>query len=328
VKRPPEPAGEPDVAPAGRGTGQEVVRLRERFSSTFTTGKPGEYRSEVETGPVHFKDDAEKWQKIDRSLRKQPDGRFGNQGGNDFTVTAASDNSDRSLARLETAAGESVSFALQGARPGGASPDPRTGDQDIVYRSIMPHVDLRLTSLAEGVKEVLVLRSAKAPTRYVFPLTLDGLTAELDAEGSVLFRNGDGEVAFTTPRPWMVDSVNGPDEPGAISTDASYALVDVPGGGQALEVSISPSWLADPARVFPVEVDPSVQHTGNPAYFYTDATYRKSNTTTADTASSYLYTGRSTSEQYRSFLQFSGGKLTPGDGKHYISDATLGVYQY
>lgn len=293
---------EAEPAPGGRGTGEELPDLRERFSTTFTTDKPGVYRTETEAGPVHFKDSAGGWQRIDRSLRPSPDGRFGNGGRNDFTVSAASRNEDRALARLETKTGESVSWMVEGARPGGASPDPRSGEQDVVYRSILPHVDLRLTSLDEGVKEVLVLRSAKAPSRFVFPLTLQGLTAELDENGSVLYRNVAGEVAFTTPRPWMVDSVNGPDVPGAVSTDAQYRLIDV-AGGQALEVTVSQAWLSDPARVFPVEVDPTI--TGNPAYFYEDTYYRSSNRTTSDSKSPWLYTGGTSSEQFKAYLQFS-----------------------
>lgn len=317
------------VAPAAPAAapGEEVVALRERFSETFATDDPSRFETKISAAPMHFKEGAG-WAKIERNLRPAPGGRFDNGRRNDFVLSVASSQQDRQLARLEAKAGEAVAFAVEGARPGSASPDPTSAGQHVTYRSVLPHVDLQLTSLAQSLKEVLVLQSAKAPTRFVFPLTLEGLTARIDETGQVLYVNGAGETLFTTPRPWMTDSLLGPDRAGATSTEAAYRLIDQPGGGTALELTISPQWLNDPARVFPVKVDPTYAFQ---AFRYQDTYYAQNNTTNALTYEPYLWTGvyhGNTSYKNRAYLQFGeGSKITPGDGKHYVNSATFHAWQ-
>jgi hypothetical protein len=159
-------AAEPDRAAGSAGTGasapeaevlpapgSEVVELRERQSATYATDKPGVFESKVYSGPVHFKD-GERWERIDRTLRPQGS-RFGNSGRNDFDLSVGADHRDRELVRFDSKRGHSVAYSMEGARPGAASPDPQGGEQRIVYRSIQPHVDLQLRSLAHSVEEVL-----------------------------------------------------------------------------------------------------------------------------------------------------------------------------
>lgn len=293
-----------------------MVAARNRYSATYKTETAGQYRTDLSAGPVHYRD-GEGWEKIDASLRQRPDGRFGNGGRNEFGLSVAPDNRDRQLTRMETKSGRAVGFALEGARPGGASPDPQTGAETIVYRSILPHVDLRLSSLADGLKEILVLQSAQAPTRYVFPLTTDGLRAELDDQGQVLYRDAAGAVVFVTPRPWMEDSANGPDLPGATSYEAAFRLLDTAEGGQALELTISEAWLKDPSRVFPALVDPTIYNTE--PYFDTDTYYYKANTTNASTANTALRAGASGSDHYRAFLMFNGRGGTRRTGRRHAA---------
>lgn len=328
----PSPIAEPVAAPTGQVSdppampGAEVVGLRERFSETFATEKASEYETVTSPSPVHFKDGGGGWQKIERGLRPQAGRRFGNEGRNDFGLSVAGDHTDRQLARIESKAGQAVGFGLEGARPGAASPDPASDGQDIVYRSILPHVDLRLSSLADGLKEVLILRSAKAPTRYVFPMRLEGLTAELQ-DRAVLFRDEAGTEVFRTTPPTMMDSSGGPHAPGTGSLALDYRLIEQPDGAQALELTLSPEWLADPARVFPVQVDPTVNRSTYP-HVFADTTYAQSDKTQAFGWIEQLGTGHTTKDSYRAFVQFGdGSKLTPGDGYHLVISPTASLYQ-
>ena len=125
------------------------------------------------------------------------------------------------------------------------------------YSGVLPDVDLELAAGVSRVKEQIVLHNANTPTTFVFPLTLVGLTASLAADGGVEYRDAAGEVKLLTPHGFMVDSAVDPvtGEP-ARSGAVSYRLIPFR-GGEALEVSIDPVWLADPKRVFPVSVDPT-----------------------------------------------------------------------
>ncbi|HEY3140065.1 MAG TPA: DNRLRE domain-containing protein, partial [Acidimicrobiales bacterium] len=182
--------------------------------------------------------------------------------------------SQTNLGYLELADGKTVSWVLAGARP---VLGQRDGD-NVVYENVLPGVDLQLMTLATGVKETLVLRDRNAPAVYDFPLTLTGLTSILDDPyGPVrLVDPGTNELIGVIPMAYAVDqspnAEGGSPEPVA----AAYELVPAAGGQTILRVRLDETWLRDPARVFPVKVDPSTQSpqaeasryitSGSPAY--------------------------------------------------------------
>ncbi len=127
------------------------------------------------------------------------------------------------------------------------------------HSSALPDVDVVLESRMDGLKEDLVLGSAAAPDRYVFPLILEGLTASIDDTGAVVYRDESGAERLRTPAGWMEDANVDPHVgDGQVSRGVSYAIVPF-GLGVALEVQLDRAWLDDPARVYPVTVDPSFQ---------------------------------------------------------------------
>jgi RHS repeat-associated protein len=97
------------------------------------------------------------------------------------------------------------------------------------------------------VKETLVLGGPDAPASYVFPLRLKGLTPRL-VDGQVAFLDASGVRRAVIPAGTMVDAH------GAASNGVRFQL-----SGNALELSVDTAWLRDPARAFPVSVDPTVQ---------------------------------------------------------------------
>ncbi|WP_157984823.1 RHS repeat-associated core domain-containing protein [Lentzea terrae] len=136
----------------------------------------------------------------------------------------------------------SVSYALAGA----AASTPKVDGATIVYPQVAPNVDLKLESRPGGVKETLVLAGPNAPTSFMFPLRLKGLTPQID-NGQVVFKDEKGAPRAVIPAGDMVDAK------GAVSKAVSYRLVQ-----GALELTADAAWLKDPSRAFPVAVDPTV----------------------------------------------------------------------
>lgn len=151
--------------------------------------------------------------------------------------------------------GTSVGWGLVGVRrPTSVS----RVENKVSLREVLPEVDMELSSLADGLKEDLILRSPGAQQAFTFPLTLSGLSATLDEGGDLVFTDAAGVEAARTPAGWMQDSSadSASQAGGVISEAVAYALVPHR-GGQALQVTLDDTWLDDPARVFPVRVDPS-----------------------------------------------------------------------
>ncbi|MBW3669387.1 MAG: hypothetical protein KY443_09275, partial [Actinobacteria bacterium] len=234
--------------------GTELVGLRTATTKTFATATPGKYRTKAFSTPVHFKNDFGLWDEIDTTLVPSVEPARFVTAGNSAILDVAADPTSPELVRYRLDDEHSIGFRLAGARPG--APAVPAGPK-VTYGGILPHVDLRLTTTNQGVKEELVLASPAAADRFVFPLALDGLTASVNEAGEVVYRDADGRERAVTPNGFMEDAdVDPHTDSGAVSHDVRYAVIPWE-GGQALEVTVDRAWLDDPARVYPVVVDPT-----------------------------------------------------------------------
>ena len=138
----------------------------------------------------------------------------------------------------------------------------------------------------------------------MFPLALRGLTAGVEADGSVSLRDGAGAVRATVPAGWMSDAA------GATSGAVGYRLLDR-AAGPALEVTVDRAWLTAPGRAFPVRVDPSfgVDTAADDTFVQSDATTTDFSTGTRLRAGRATFAGNPVT---RSFLHLD---LAPVAGK-------------
>ena len=241
----------PKPSPEPTGEGRELVDRRTETSSTFTTGTPGVFHTVTYTRPVHVRQADGTWADIDQTLLPAG-GRFHTAGTADG-VTVGGTSADASLGQLKLDAGHSLSFAAASAS---GKPAAINGSK-VRYAGLWPDVDLELNAANRGLKETIVLDSPAVPDVYTFPLRLTGLTASIDAAGNVIYRDEAGVERARTPHGIMEDSAVPRVGEGALSVGVSYSLVSQPGHGQALQVRLDRSWLNDPARVYPVRVDPT-----------------------------------------------------------------------
>lgn len=190
------------------------------------------------------------------------------------------------------------------------------------YAGALPGVDVTVRPTVYGVKELLSLSSAGAPAGSpgVFGYRLatsPGLTARVEADGGVVFRDVTGGQVFAFAAPWAQDSSGRPE---GFTTAVRYALFPVPGsdGGQRLSMVVDRAWLSDPARVFPVVVDPTNVGAAVSQNTYVDQSSPGSSFGTSDT----LLVGASGGAARRALLKFDLSSL-PRDVDTFSSVVTM-----
>ncbi|GID94378.1 hypothetical protein Adi01nite_37900 [Amorphoplanes digitatis] len=175
-------------------------------------------------------------------------------------------SADEALASVTTASGHTMAYDLAGAADVAAVVDGSTA----TYPEILPDTDLELRTVSDGLKETIVLNTPAAGNEWVFPLRLEGLTAREMDDGSLELVAADGKVAMYVPAGYMQDSKVDPQSGlPARSWDVEYDLITVD-GGQALKVTADAAWLNDPARQYPVRIDPTTWQTKDTGDIFVD----------------------------------------------------------
>ncbi|NED89763.1 hypothetical protein G3I76_58030, partial [Streptomyces sp. SID11233] len=143
----------------------------------------------------------------------------------------------------------------------GAAPVTGTRSADgshVTYPGVLPHTDLQVAATATGVKEAIVLDAPEAAHEWTFPLDLDGLTPVQLHDGSIDLRDTAGKTVERIPHAYAYDAkVDRRSGDPATTYDVDYRLRHDT-AGWSLTVTLDPAWLHDPARRFPVTVDPTV----------------------------------------------------------------------
>jgi RHS repeat-associated protein len=244
----PAAQGEGSFAP-GRSTRQGDGSSA---TSDLYRNPDGTYTREVSQSPVNFRGANGEWQSIDPKLTTGGDrlGQRTNRLGLEFARTA-----DDPMLVSASFDGVGYAYGLQGA----AAVAAQAGEYTVTYSEALPGTDLVLESRGSAVKESLVLRERGTATSWVFPLRLDGLTPALDSSGGVVLTDKSGAVKGRIPPGLMHDAKFDP-KTGEFTTSNAvrYELAD-----GALKVTADAAWLADPARVYPVTIDPTTEFTDN-----------------------------------------------------------------
>lgn len=238
---------------AGFVEGESVEVLGERTATTKVFDNPdGTQTARLFSEIVHVQDATGAWIDVDT--------RLGDVAG---LLTPAATDVDVAFAPVTSAdevaqtsdAGRSIGFGVAGA----AAAVGEVAGSSVQYPQVWQDTDLVLTALVDGMKSELVLSSADAPTRFQFPMMLDGLTPSLNPETqAIVYADEDGTVLAETPPGFMFDSNvdEAAGEP-AMSMGVTYELTPVADGLWTLAVELDADWLAADERVFPVTVDPT-----------------------------------------------------------------------
>jgi len=311
-------AGSPQSPPAGNPPAGGELREWRTPTSHNIRNADGSVTAEIYASPVYFKDGDGKWQEIrNRVVREgtRPGFPWRNEA-NSFAVSFADALGTGSALRLEV--GDSwMEYGLAVS----AAPSANVSGDKVRYAGVRDGVDLVYTTQPDGVEEEVVLQSAKAGN--VFPFTVATNTAAaLESDGSVAFYNASGGKV------WFIQSLLMYDSAGAESSGLRYTQVEAHSGKVSLTLEADAAWLADPARVYPVVIDPTIVIQPDPASGMDSyVSGLQGSTSTNYGGETEIRVGNATVSGnhavYRSLLKFNLSSIP----KSLITDARLGVYK-
>ncbi|MGW7287761.1 LamG-like jellyroll fold domain-containing protein [Streptomyces sp. NPDC054847] len=330
----PEPGPATEVTPppsprTGAGfdpkSSKELTGERQERQRTYRN-TDGTHTTRFYAEPVNFRDPKGVWREIDTTLVPEPQAgaRTMNTSLPDWTpastaaeISLAADADAASLVRMGLGEGLSVGYGVEDAAPSTGKAD----GSEIVYETVREAADIELIAGSDSVKETIVLHDRSAPTEWRFPLHLEGLSASLSGQGSVVFTDAQGVQKAWMPAGWMEDSNLVPHaNQGEISSGVTYRL-EGSGDQQVLVVTLDKEWLSAPERVFPVKVDPSLQQIDATSGTYVQHPYNQN--FSSDTILK-VGTYDAGSHKAAAFLRFTGLETTLKNA--WVIGANLALY--
>jgi large repetitive protein len=238
------------------------VAAKSTATSNYFQNADGSYTRQLSQQQVNYQDSSGVWQPIDTALAPAAGGGWAEKA-NSLSVGFAGSAAAPALATVGFGAGRSASLGLSGAAATSATVSGSTA----TYPEVTPATDLKLTATSTGLEVSLVLHSATAAGSWTFPLTLAGLSARQAADGSIQLVDPTGKTVGAIPPAYAYDSAKGQ----AAGTHAVTYQLEPAGAGQQLVMTLDSAWLHDPARVFPVTVDPNMGGTSDSETTYVES---------------------------------------------------------
>jgi YD repeat-containing protein len=306
--------GQEDEGQAEEAGRVELTQERTATSDTFEL-ENGERETRIYESPVNFEDSEGNWKPIDEELEAAPGGAITN-GANSFDLSLPEQVGEGAI--RVASEGQWVSYRYLGP-----STDPvEVKGATAIYAAPDEKTSFELQSLANGLKESIVLTDTSAPRTFRFGLdTSSGLTPRLTEDGSIAFQDGGGEVLAAMPAPSVSDAA----DPEAGSDAVHYSLAPE-GSHWDLSVEVNREWLAASDREFPVVVDPTVT-VGSPErdciIANTTGTDMCGNTGYGYLTSKAKYVEVGETELARTLLRFGLSAIPKSSS---LTSATIGLY--
>ncbi len=298
---------------------REIESSRTADSSTYLLSD-GSFRAQIYEQPIHYKDQAGKWQDIDASL--VPTDTFGvvHTKASAYDETIATD--DVTDTPVTVRHGDwSMGMKLLGGEQSSVMALGNSAD----YPLAMTDTQLSYETRGDAIKDTLTLSSAHAPDTFTFFMSLDNLKVYADPTGGYALYDDHGKPAGRIEPLSVFDSAkkSSADEIGSVCTSATMQVVPADGGAY-VTYRVPRSWLNDPARVFPVKVDPQTVY--GASAIWGDTFVAANYPTTTYSSQTRLDIGWvGTQHTSRSLLRFNMAGITPGA---FINSASLQLYCY
>lgn len=223
---------------------------RDEFSDVYLNAD-GSHSSVFSGQAMNVRDSRGAWQEASTTVAATSDG--GGQVSAHPLRPELAQTADASPVLSLRRAGLQVGLTLVGAA---ASPLQRSGST-ATYADVFPGTDLRYEVESGSVKEAFVLKSVpSAGVSWSWRISGAGLEMVAGRDGAWNLMSG-SQVVMSIPAAVMTDSSgqDGVREP----ADANVPMTAVRDGSDwVLTLRPDVAWLTDPARVYPVSVDPTV----------------------------------------------------------------------
>ncbi len=247
------------------------TNLQERTEFTNVYSEGGVTRSEIGATPINATNDDGEWVPINTHVMRQADGTW--LADVHPLDPAFAPKADAEGAYSISRGGYEIAFTLEGAASSDFSklyiPRQTLPGDVITYRDVFDGVDLHYDISRSTVKETLELESVPTAedSQWSWHVDANALDLSVDDDGAILFTDRYGAVQFHIPTPMMWDSSG----EGGVAEPAMRRLgteVRPDGDGWLITLSANHAWLSDPAREYPIIVDPTVTAGPTSTYAY------------------------------------------------------------
>ncbi|MBS7359119.1 MAG: hypothetical protein KIG53_00780, partial [Oscillospiraceae bacterium] len=239
----------------------EVEEKRDEYSKTYKRAD-GSYTAVISRTPLHTVKDGV-WADIDNTLESEGEILKNAEGSYDIEFPETISSNEKITV---TNKGESIAFSVNDIGSSSAvvtaseaentdviEEDLSKTVSEITYESVNENTDIQYVVASGFVKENIIVNS-KSSVKDTYPFNIEkgNLTAVLDENNNLIFKNGENEIVFEIPAPVMTDA------DGAVSygIDVTVENADKP----VLTLTYTPSkeWLNSSNRAYPVVIDPVI----------------------------------------------------------------------
>lgn len=228
---------------------KELIAKRSAYSKTFRN-MDGTTTVQVSSVPVHYRTAGGAWEVIDTTLENAASEV--DEDGEEYGFKVVKNAFQTYLPKrgrgwVTLKSGQSsIAFKLIS----NSNKTFRKQREGIIANEVLNNCDLSFTVKQGALKEDLILKNSSAPKSFEYLLKLRGLRLE-NKDGQLEFIDGQGKSILMMTQFFMYDAK------GEVSKDIDVRYQQT---GQVYRLTVTPSqaWLTDPARVYPVTVDPTI----------------------------------------------------------------------
>ena len=225
--------------------------------------------------PVHYKDSKGKWVEYNNTLSEDKtaspdeagDSSYTNKSS-DISVNLSNKAKSKNMISLQSN-GYKISWGYDNA--GKSKADVKKNNEktsgndkfttlknittETLYKDVFSDVDLQYFVTTTGIKENIILKSAKAQNEFTLNYKIPNLTAKQKDDKTITLSNKDGKEIYTISAPYMYDAN------GSTSTQMKIEIVKQKGSNLQVKLTADYAFIHTIGRAFPVTIDPEITTT-------------------------------------------------------------------
>ena len=225
--------------------------------------------------PVHYKDSKGKWVEYNNTLSEDKtaspdeagDSSYTNKSS-DISVNLSNKAKSKNMISLQSN-GYKISWGYDNA--GKSKADVKKNNEktsgndkfttlknittETLYKDVFSDVDLQYFVTTTGIKENIILKSAKTQNEFTLNYKIQNLTAKQKDDKTITLSDKDGKEIYTISAPYMYDAK------GSTSTQMKIEIVKQKGSNLQVKLTADYAFIHTIGRAFPVTIDPEITTT-------------------------------------------------------------------